>query len=128
MKSLARGRPEPAMPKSMLAPSPAKQKGANFIISLQQANGSWLLNDQSAGVVSKSVKELKSCCPVSCDDNMMANIWATLVVIKLLKKKNPSMLDELELVIMKAKQWLSKQELPSGINLTTLKEHADKLL
>ena len=105
---------------------PPKQTGASFIVSLQQANGSWLLNDQLAGVVSKSVEELKSCCPVSCDDAMMANIWATLVVIELLKKKYPSMLDELELVIMKAEQWLSKQVLPSGINLTTMKESAIK--
>ena len=106
---------------------PPKQTGASFIVSLQQANGSWLLNDQLAGVVSKSVEELKSCCPVSCDDAMMANIWATLVVIELLKKKYPSMLDELELVIMKAEQWLSKQVLPSGINLTTMKESAIKI-
>ena len=105
---------------------PPKQTGASFIVSLQQANGSWLLNDQLAGVVSKSVEELKSCCPVSCDDAMMANIWATLVVIELLKKKYPSMLDELELVIMKAEQWLSKQVLPSGINLTKMKESAIK--
>ena len=105
---------------------PPKQTGASFIVSLQQANGSWLLNDQLAGVVSKSVEELKSCCPVSCDDAMMANIWATLVVIELLKKKYPSMLDELELVIMKAEQWLSKQALPSGVNLTTMRESAIK--
>ena len=109
------------------APSPPKQTGASFIVSLQQANGSWLLNDQLAGVVSKSVKELKSCCPVSCDDAMMANIWSTLVVIELLKKKYPSMLDELELVIMKAEQWLSKQVLPSSINLTTMRENAFKI-
>ena len=109
-----------------IATIPPKQTGASFIVSLQQASGSWLLNDQLAGVVSKSVEELKSCCPVSCDDTMMANIWATLVVIELLKKKYPSMLDELELVIMKAEQWLSKQVLPSGINLTTMKESAIK--
>ena len=126
MKS--RGHPKPAMLTSVSAPSPAKEAGASFIASLQQANGSWLLNDQLVGVVSKSVEELKSCCPVSCDDIMMSNIWATLVVIELLKKKYPSMLDELELVIMKAEHWLSKQVLPSGINLTTLKEHADKFL
>ena len=112
-------------------PSPTGDKnvktGTSLIVSLQQANGSWLLNDQLAGVVSKSVEELKSCCPVSCDDTMMANIWATLVVIELLKKKYPSILDELELVIMKAEQWLSKQVLPSGINLTMLKECADKI-
>ena len=107
---------------------PPKQTRASFIVSLQQANGSWLLNNQLAGVVSKSVEELKSCCPVSCDDVMMANIWATLVVIELLKKKYPSMLDELELVIMKAEQWLNKQVLPSGINLTTMKESAIKIV
>ena len=105
---------------------PPKQTGASFIVSLQQANGSWLLNDQLAGVVFKSVEELKSCCPVSCDDAMMANIWATLVVIELLKKKYPSMLDELELVIMKVEQWLSKQVLPSGISLTAMRESAIK--
>ena len=38
----------------MSAPSQTKQTGASFIVSLQQANGSWLLNDQLAGVVSKS--------------------------------------------------------------------------
>ena len=112
---------------TMSAPSPPKQTGASFIVSLQQANGSWLLNDQLAGVMSKSVEELKSCCPISSDDTMMANIWATLVVIELLKKKYPSMLDELELVIMKAEQWLSKQVLPSGINLTTMRESAFKI-
>ena len=109
--------------------SSVKQTGVNFIVSLQQANGSWLLNDQLAGdVVSKSVEELKRCCPVSCDDTVMANIWATLVVIELLKKKYPSMLEELELVIMKAEQWLSKQALSSGVNLAVLKEGAIKIV
>ena len=108
--------------------SSPKQTGAGFIVSLQQANGSWLLNDQLAGVVSKSVEELKSCCPVSCDDTVMANIWATLVVIELLKKKYPSMLDELELVIMKAEQWLHKQVLPSDVNLANMKEGAIKIV
>ena len=109
------------------ASSPAKPTGINFIVSLQQANGSWLLSDQLAGVVSKSVEELKSCCPVTCDETVMANIWATLVVIELLRKKYPSMLEELELVIMKAEQWLGKQPLPSGVNVSTLKESASKL-
>ena len=107
--------------------SPAKQTSVNFIVSLQQANGSWLLSDQLAGVVSKSVEELKSYCPVSCDDILIANIWATLVVIELLKKKYPSMLEEVELVIQKAEQWVGKHPLPSGVNLTTLKESASKL-
>ena len=120
--------PESTISVSPPSSPPTKQTEASFIVSLQQANGSWLLNDQLAGVVSKSVEELKSCCPVSCDDTVMANIWATLVVIELLKKKYPSMLDELELVIIKAEQWLRKQVLPSGVSIATLKENAIKLL
>ena len=123
MQMLGKGPTPSSVTKSISSPT-----GVNFIVSLQQANGSWLLNDQLAGeVVSKSVEELKRCCPVSCDDTVMANIWATLVVIELLKKKYPSMLEELELVIMKAEQWLSKQALPSGVNITVLKESASKL-
>ena len=114
--------PKSVTPISVTNSSPVKQTGVNFIVSLQQANGLWLLNDQLAGVVSKSVEELKSCCPVSCNDTVMANVWATLVVIELL-----TMLEELELVIMKAGQWLSKQALPSGVNLAMLKENTSKL-
>ena len=112
------------------ASSPAKQlqTGTDFIVSLQQANGSWLLSDQLAVVVSKTVEELKSCCPVSCDDIIMGTIWATLFVIELLKKKYPSMLEELELVIMKAEQWLSKQPLPSSVNLDAMRKDAIKII
>ena len=60
---------------------------------------------------------------VSCDYIMMATVWATLVVIELLKKY-PSVL---ELVIMKSEQWLSKQLLPSGMNLAILNESTCKL-
>ena len=67
---------------SSLAPPPPKQSDPSFIVSLKQFDGSWLLNDKLAGVVSKSVEELKSCCPASCDVTMMANVWATLVVIE----------------------------------------------
>ena len=110
------------------APPSPKQPDPSFIVSLQQFDGSWLLNDKLAGVVSRSVEELKRCCPVSCDVTMMANIWATLVVIELLKKKYPSLLDELELVIMKAEQWVGKQVLPSGVDLAVLKNSASKIV
>jgi len=110
------------------APPLPKQFDPSFVVSLQQFDGSWLLNDKLAGVVSKSVEELKSCCPVSCDAAMMANVWATLVVIELLKKKYPSMLEELELIIMKAQQWVGKQVLPSGVDLTVLKDASKKIV
>jgi len=59
---------------------------------------------------------------------MMANIWATLVVIELLKKKYPLMLDELELIIVKAEQWVGKQVLPSGVDLAVLKNSARNIV
>ena len=104
-------------------PTSPKQSDPSFIVGLQQANGSWLLNDQLAGALAKSVQELKKCCPVSCD----VKIWATLVVIEFLKKKYPSMMEELELVIMKAEQWLGKQVLPAGVKLAVLKDSATKV-
>ena len=113
---------------SSAPPPPPTQSDASFIVSLQQFDGSWLLNDKLAGVMSKSVEELKSCCPVPCNVTMMANIWATLVVIELLKKKYPSMVEELELVIMKAEQWVGKQVLPSGVDLVVLKDSASKIV
>ena len=109
-------------------PLPPRQSDPSFIVSLQQFDGSWLLNDKLAGVVSKSVEEMKSCCPISCDVTTIASLWATLVVIELLKKKYPSMLDELELVIMKAEQWVGNQILPSGVDLVVLKDGANKLV
>ena len=78
--------------------------------------------------MSKSVEELKKCCPVSCDVTTVANIWATLVVIEFLKKKYPSMMEELELVIIKAEQWLGKQVLPPDVNLVVLKDNSSKVV
>ena len=105
------------------APAPPKQSDSSFIVGLQQANGSWLLNDQLAGALAKSVEELKKCCPVSCD----VKIWSTLVAIEFLKKKYPLMMEELELVIMKAEQWLGKQVLPADVDLAVLKDCATKV-
>ena len=122
--------PLPPSSKFVASPAPptSKQSDLSFIVSIQQCDGSWLLNDKLAGVVSKSVEELKSSCPVSYDVTMMVNTWATLVVIELLRKKYPSMLEELELIIMKAEQWVGKQVLPSGIDLVMLKDNASKIV
>ena len=60
-----------SMQSSVPATSPPKQSDPSFIVGLQQANGSWLLNNQLAGAMSKSVQ----CCPVSCDITTVANIW-----------------------------------------------------
>ena len=59
--------------------------------------------------VSTSVKAFKKCCPNFL--TTVTNIWATLIVIEFLKKYS-SMMEELELVIIKAEQWLGKQVLP----------------
>ena len=38
------------------------------------------------------------------------------------------MLEELELVIMKAEQWVCKQVLPSGVDVTVLKDGDSKIV
>jgi len=38
------------------------------------------------------------------------------------------MLDELELVITKAEQWVGKQVLPSGVDLGVLKDASKKIV
>jgi len=52
-----------------------------------------------------------------------------MVAIESLKKKYPSvMMEKLELVIIKAEQWLGKQVLPIDINLVVLKDSASKVV
>ncbi|XP_065917471.1 von Willebrand factor A domain-containing protein 5A-like isoform X2 [Dysidea avara] len=123
----SRGVP-PSIKPSAPAVVPPMQSDSSFIVSLQQSNGSWVLNDQLAGAMSKSVEKLMKCCPVSCDVTTVANIWATLVVIEFLKKKYSSMMEELELVIIEAEQWLGKQVLPPDVNLVVLKDSASKVV
>ncbi|KAL5473250.1 hypothetical protein EMCRGX_G027707 [Ephydatia muelleri] len=93
------------------------------LISLQQADGSWKLDDVIAKVLSKSLKELSDACPVKCDGGV-ATLWATILCVVYLELKHPSQKDEWELIAMKAELWLDGQSLPAGADLNAMKAAA----
>ncbi|KAL5473244.1 hypothetical protein EMCRGX_G027701 [Ephydatia muelleri] len=93
------------------------------LISLQQADGSWKLDDVIAKVLSKSHKELSDACPVKCDGGV-ATLWATVLCVVYLELKHPSQKDEWELIAMKAELWLDGQSLPAGADLNAMKAAA----
>ena len=97
------------------------------LISLQQADGSWKLDDVIAKVLSKSLKELSDACPVKCDGGV-ATLWATTLCVVYLELKHPSQKDEWELIAMKAELWLDGQSLPAGADLNAMKAAAKKLI
>ena len=97
------------------------------LISLQQADGSWKLDDVIAEVLSKSLKELSDACPVKCNGGV-ATLWATILCVVYLELKHPSQKDEWELIAMKAELWLDGQSLPAGADLNAMKAAAKKLM
>ena len=97
------------------------------LISLQQADGSWKLDDVIAKVLSKSLKELRDACPVKCDGGV-STIWATVLCCVYLELKHPSQKDEWELIAMKAELWLDGQSLPAGTDLKKMKDAARKII
>jgi len=95
------------------------------LISLQQADGNWQFNTALATVLLKPLEKLESSCPVPCKDNIR-EIWATILALVFLETVCASQKDEWELVAFKAEGWLQGQPLPSGVDMTTLKEAAKK--
>ena len=93
------------------------------IISLQQADGSWHLEQIASQILQKSVSNVKSGCPVKCD----SAVWATVLALVYLEVKFASQKDEWELVAMKAEMWLEDQIL-EGAALENLKEAAQKCI
>ena len=117
------------MPRSALGPGRTGPTGDTLssLISLQQADGSWKLDDVIAKVLSKSLKELSDACPVKCDGGV-ATLWATILCVVYLELKHPSQKDEWELIAMKAELWLDGQSLPAGADLNAMKAAAKKLI
>ena len=85
------------------------------IIAGQQANGSWSLNTAMACIQGKMAVTMGDC-PIECK-GIVATVWATVLILTLLRKKYSSQQDEWELVAMKAESWVKKQALPSGITI-----------
>ena len=86
--------------------------GLSQLISLQAAEGFWILNDSLASLTGVSLAELKSLCPVGIGENE----WATVIALVLLEKQFNSQRDEWELVAMKAEMWLQAQPLASTLD------------
>ena len=111
------------------SPSPVDKSShgdLNSIITAQQANGSWSLNTALACMQDKSETEIKSTCPTECKD-IVAAVWATVLILTLLRKKYSSQQDEWELIAMKAESWVKKQTLPSGVTIQDFYSAAEQL-
>ena len=101
--------------KSKPSSSQSPQPGLPRIISLQLASGAWKLSAELAGLLGHSLEELKAACPAACEGELEL-VWATVLVLGYLEKKLLELQDEWELIAMKAKNWLKKQQVPEGHN------------
>ena len=98
--------PTSTLSSSMAKATPAPPKAIDnlsSIILLQQANGSWVLNETLATHLQSSLTDLKDGCPSDCPSS---DVWATVLVIKVLRLRYSAQSDEWELVVKKAETWL----------------------
>ena len=101
--------PTSTLSSSVAKATPAPPKAADnlsSIILLQQANGSWVLNETLATHLQSSLTDLKDGCPSDCPSS---DVWATVLVIKVLRLRYSAQSDEWELVVKKAETWLKGQ-------------------
>ena len=115
---------------SATTPPPSQRVAAttdlSSFINIQQADGSWKLDTSLAQLLGKSQKDLEDACPTECKGTM-AMVWATVLVLSLLRSKYSSQQDEWELVAMKAESWVKRQTLPPGVSLKDLYKAAEKM-
>jgi len=101
--------------------------GLSSFITAQQADGSWKLGTSLAQLFGKSQKDLEEACPTECKGTM-AMVWATILVLSLLRMKYSSQQEEWELVAMKAESWVKRQTLPPGVSLEDLYKATEKII
>ncbi|GAB1605113.1 von Willebrand factor A domain-containing protein 5A-like isoform X3 [Argonauta hians] len=89
------------------------------LVDLQTFAGFWNLDDNLAQAVNISLKDLNSEIPLS----IQGNVWATAVVIVVLREKLASQRCEWELMENKAKMWLESQKI-QALNSKELLEKA----
>ena len=116
----------PSVPYPQLSQTVASTVGLSSFITIQQANGSWKLDSSIAQLLGKSLKDLEEACPTECQGTV-ATVWATILVLSLLRVKYSSQQEEWELVAMKAESWVKRQTLPSGISLEDLYKASEKV-
>ena len=103
---------------------PVNNNDPSSLIILQQANGSWILNDALAIILDKSLVFIQDSCPPECD----VSIWATVLAVIALRIWFPSQQEEWELVVKKAEGWLKSQELPDKLSSNDLYQIAEQFL
>ena len=101
--------------------------GLSSFITAQQADGSWKLDTSLAQLMGKNQKDLEEACPTECKGTM-AMVWATILVLSLLRMKYSSQQEEWELVAMKAESWVKRQTLPPGVSLEDLYKATEKII
>ena len=106
---------------SLSAPSPASSSSLlTQLITLQQAEGYWKMDEPIAVIIGSSVADLKTKCPVECSSSVEL-LWATMLALVKLETKYAGQKDEWELVAMKAEMWLQAQPLPPKSSLDSFK-------
>ena len=113
----------PDSPVSRRAPQP--QTSLSALVILQQADGSWHLDDSLAHQLGKERSELEGACPVNCV-GVMATVWATVLALCAMQSRHQDKQEEWELVAGKAEGWLKRQVLPSDLTLDQLHAAAKK--
>ena len=116
----------PVLPKpssSSSAKNTITGSSSDSIILLQQANGSWLLDQPLSIAIGISLAETKSSCPKDCDEV----VWATVVAVMVLKIRYSSQQDEWDLVVRKANSWL-KGKTSEVAQLKEFNDCAEKLI
>ena len=110
--------------KEMAPKAPATHSA---FISIQQAAGSWKFDSTLFQLFGKTQKELEDACPGECQ-GVVAAVWATVLVLTLLRSRFADEQDEWELVGSKAESWVKKQSLPANLTLDSLYSAAQKVL
>ena len=97
--------------------------GLTRLITLQSAEGYWVLNEPLATILGRPLSSLKGSCPSGCPEV----VWGTLLALALLETKYSSQRDEWELVSMKTEMWLQSQTL-QGTTVASLTTQAKQAL
>ena len=112
------------------APSSHAAVGADplqMLTLLQDANGSWELDDSFAKAVQLPKASILAAQPADISGESAASVWATAVAIAFLLKKCAEKRAAFSLLEKKAKKWMSKQDGVSSEKVSELISCADRL-
>ena len=127
LRSLAAMSPPPSY---SAAPSSYASVGADplqMLTLLQDANGSWQLDDNLAKAVQLPKASVLAAQPADISGESAASVWATAVAIAFLLKKCAEKRAAFSLLEKKAKTWMSKQDGVSSEKVSELISCADRL-